>query len=112
MLFLIYWELNDELPYSDRMRIAKKMTESEMFPPDNVRIIRWDTTPDNWGITLVEAESVSDVTHALNLWRAAAPGFFKLTKTAPAIPAEEAIAQGVELVNEVEGIDVTLISHN
>lgn len=112
MLFLTYWELNEEVPYSERMRIAKRMTESDLFPPKNVKMIRWDSTPDGWGITLFEAPDARDAYRALNLWRAAAPGFFKCTKTAPAAPAQDMIAQGVQIAQEMKVIDLSTLSSN
>jgi len=112
MLFLTYWELNEQIPYDERMRIAKRMTESGVFPPKDVKIIRWDSTPDGWGITLCEAKNVEDITRAINLWRAAAPAFFKFTRTAPAAPARDAIKQGIAIANEMKGVDLSLISHN
>jgi hypothetical protein len=112
MLFLTYWELNEEIPYGERMRIAKRLTESDLFPPKNVKMIRWDSTPDGWGITVFEAPDASAVLHALNLWRAAAPGFFKCTKTAPAAPAQETIAEGVQIEQEMKLVDLSALSSN
>jgi hypothetical protein len=74
--------------------------------------VRWDSTPDGWGITLSEAKNVEDITHAINMWRAAAPAFFKFTRTSPAAPAKEAIQQGMEIASEIKSVDLSLISHN
>ena len=91
MLFLTYWELNENMSDAQRLQIAGKLTQGGLFPPEGVKIVRWDGTPDGWGILLMEAESAADVFRALDLWRAAGAGFFKLTKTAPAMPIEELI---------------------
>jgi hypothetical protein len=112
MLFLTYWEVNEAMPYSERMRVAKRLTESDVFPPKNVEMIRWDSTPDGWGITVFDAPEASDVLHALNLWRAAAPGFFKCTKTAPAAQALDTIAQGIEIEQELNVVNLTALSSN
>lgn len=90
MLFLIYWELNEGMSLEQRMGIAQKLTESG-FPPEGVEVVRWDTTPDGWGVTILEAESAADVFRALNMWRAAGTGFFKHTKTAPALEVSESM---------------------
>lgn len=91
MLFITYWELNENSAVSSNLEAANKLTASGMFPPPNVQILRWDITPDNWGILILEADSAQVVSDALSMWRAAVPGFFKVTKTAPAIPVQEAI---------------------
>lgn len=98
MLFVTYWELNENLATAETLQAANKLTSSGLFPPKDVQILRWDVTPDNWGILLLEAESAQAVNDALSMWRAAATGFFKLTKTAPAIPVQEAIPQGAKIL--------------
>lgn len=98
MLFLTYWELNENMSEGDRMKFAQKITSSGMFPPKGVNIIRWDTTPDGWGILLAEAESAADMIRAIDMWRLAEGGFFKSTRTAPVIPVEEAIPLSEELI--------------
>jgi len=90
MLFLTYWELNENMPAQERMGIAQKLTSSGLFPAKGVKILRWDQTPDAWGILLMEADNAMDVAITLDSWRMAGAGFFKLTKTAPACPIAEA----------------------
>jgi hypothetical protein len=91
MLFVTYWELNENVALQDTLQAANTLTSSGLFPPANVQILRWDVTADNWGILLVESDSAQAVADALSLWRAAVPGFFKSTKTAPAVPVQEAV---------------------
>lgn len=82
---------------NERLRVAEKLTTSELFPPKGVNIIRWDGTPDAWGIILMEAETAADAFRAIDLWRAAGAGFFKFTKTAPAMPIQELIPVANEI---------------
>ena len=77
MLFLTYWEVNENMPVAERMSIAQKLTSSGFFPPKGVKILRWDETPDAWGILLMEADNAMDVALALDSWRMAGAGFFK-----------------------------------
>ena len=98
MLFLTYWELNENMSEGERLQVAEKLTSSGLFPPKGVNIIRWDATPDAWGILLAEAESAADIARAIDMWRAAGAGFFKMTKTSSAIPVEEAISVSTELL--------------
>lgn len=100
-MFVTYWELNEEMSVGERQEIARKLTASGLFPPENVEVLRWDATPDGWGVLICEAESASDVARAINVWRAAGKGFFKTTRTAPATPVEEAIADMKELLESL-----------
>ena len=98
MVFLTYWELNEDTPAAHQLQAAQTLMSSGLFPPKDVNILRWDITPDNWGILLCEAESASAINQALVMWRAACPGFFKTTRTAPVIPVQEGIASTAELL--------------
>jgi uncharacterized protein YfaA (DUF2138 family) len=98
MLFLTYWELNEEMPVEEQLKISQKLMSLGLVPFEGFNIIRWDMTPDGWGILLAEAESAADVDKAIYMWRAAGAGFFKTTKTAPAQPVQEVIAQHTELL--------------
>ena len=97
MQLLVYWELNEDMPEEQRLQVAQKLTSSGLFPPKGVKIIRWDGTPDGWGTLLLEAETAADAFRALDVWRAAGTGFFKVTKTAPTLPIEELIPITVEI---------------
>ena len=59
MLFLTYWELNEDTPAAQQLQAAQTLMSSGLFPSKDVNILRWDVTPDNWGILLCEAESAS-----------------------------------------------------
>lgn len=98
MLFITYWELNENLAFSETLQAANKLTTSGLFPPTNAQIVRWDVTPDNWGILLLEADSAQAVNDSISMWRAATPGFFKLTKTAPLMSVQDALPAGARLL--------------
>jgi hypothetical protein len=103
MLFLTYWELNENMSDAQRLQIAEKLNASGLFPPKGVTIIRWDGTPDLWGILLMEAETAEDAFRATTLWRSAGAGFFKVTKTAPALPIQEGIPIVSDILNALGG---------
>jgi hypothetical protein len=103
MLFLTYWELNENMSVAERMSIAQKLTSSGQFPPKGVKILRWDETPDAWGILLIEADSAMDVALALDSWRMAGAGFFKLTRTAPANPIAESMPHWAAALKTITG---------
>jgi hypothetical protein len=104
MLFLTYWELNENMPVEERMGITQKLTSSGLFPPKGVKILRLDETPDSWGILLMEADNAMDVSLALDTLRMAGTGFFKLTKTAPAMPIAEAMPEWEKALKAVSAL--------
>ncbi len=77
MQFITYFELNENMPESERQAIAGKVMGSGLFPPEGVNILSWDATPDLWGTIRVEADTVEQVVQAIGLWRAAGGGLFK-----------------------------------
>jgi uncharacterized protein YfaA (DUF2138 family) len=98
MLFLTYWELNEAIPVAEQLKISQKLMSLGLVPFEGFNIIRWDMTPDGWGILLGEAKSAADVDKAVYMWRAAGAGFFKVTRTAPAQPVQEVLEQHGELL--------------
>ena len=91
MLFLTYWELNENMASADRLELVRRITSSGLFPPEGLRVVRWDMTPDGWGVLIAEAETAAAMSKAVNVWRTAAAGFFKRTKTAPIMPVQESM---------------------
>ena len=98
MLFPTYWELNENISVEERLGVGQKLISSGMFPPEGVNIIRWDITPDGWGVTLLEADSEAAVSRGLNMWRVAGTGIFKCTKTSTARPVQEEMEGSGELL--------------
>lgn len=102
MLFLTYWKLNENMSTEQRNEIAMTLTQEQTFPPEDVELVRWDGTPDGWGIALMEADDFAAVNNALNMWRTAAgdTAFFEETRTAPAAPTEDIIAQQAAMLEQ------------
>ena len=103
MQFITYFELNQNLFESDRLGGAGMVMEKGLFPPEGMNIISWMSTPDMWGVLISEAETVEQVMRGLAVWRAAVPGFFESTKTAPAMPVLEAIPIAGEINQTING---------
>ena len=103
MLFLTHFELNETLSVGERLQAAQKLTTSGLFPPKDVKIVRWDITPDGWGILVVEADDAAALDSSLTLWRATSTGFFKTTRTAPAQPVMEAIPGTAQVLKDLGG---------
>lgn len=99
MLFVTYWKLSEDMSLEERQEVASGLVESGEFPPDDVEIIRWDATPDGWGVLICEADSAAAVGRAVNMWRVPAAGFFEETRTAPAQPVADAMAETERLLS-------------
>ena len=96
MLFLMYWELSENMSQEAQLQAAQKVMSTGIY--DDANIIRWDITPDGWGITIFEADSAADIMRTTDMWRTAGTGIFKCTKTSPAMPIEESMALTGEVV--------------
>jgi len=105
MLFLCYWELNDNMPTMEHVLIAKKLTESGLFPPEGVELIRFDKTASGWGVTVFKAASAEAATSMVNIWKVSAPGFFKKIKVSPAMPVKDAAANAARLYQSVKAAE-------
>ncbi len=40
MLFLTYWELNENMSNAERLQVANKLMGAGLFPPEGVNMIR------------------------------------------------------------------------
>ena len=102
MLFVCYWELNDNMPTMQHVQIAKQLTESGLFPPEGVEIIRMDKTASGWGVTIFKADSAKAANSLVSIWKVSAPGFFKKVKLSPAMPIKDAAANAAKLYQSVK----------
>jgi hypothetical protein len=78
------------------------LLETGLFPPQNTELIRFDMTPDYWGVTLFKAESAEAAFSAIELWRVAGTGIFKKVKVSPAMSVKDASALGAKLYQTVK----------
>lgn len=102
MLFLCYWELNENMSVLDHLKIGKMLTESGLFPPDDVELIRFDMTPDYWGVTIFKAESAEAAFKLVEVWRMAGTGIFKKMNVSPALTVMDAKALAGKLYQTVK----------
>jgi hypothetical protein len=104
MLFISYWELNEEFDPSELADMAQKILSKGLYPTEGVKQIGWYTsTGDFWGITISEADSEEQLVKDSNVWRMAKPGVFKSIKTSPAMELAKAIPILIKLKKQLEG---------
>jgi len=82
MLFLSYWELNENLSPKDMAKIAAELLEKKLWPIKGVKKIGWYTSTDVpiWGVDIYDAENVEQVLKITAVWTNAKPGFFKVVR--------------------------------
>jgi hypothetical protein len=99
MLFLSYWELNENLTPKDIVEVAAELMEKKLWPVEGTKMLGWYTTTDVpiWGFTIMEAKNVEQVLKGIAIWTNAKPGFFKVVKTSPGMTAEEAVRVIMEM---------------
>jgi len=102
MLFLCYWQLNENISVLDHLKVGKLLKESGLFPPPGVEILRFDITPDYWGVTVFMADSAESAFTLIDLWRTAGTGFFKKVKISPALTVPDASALGAQIYQSVK----------
>jgi len=92
MLFITYWELNENFDPSELADLAQKVLSKGLYPTEGVNQIGWYvSTGDYWGITITEADTEEQLVKDTNVWRLAKPGLFKCIKSSPAMETAKAI---------------------
>lgn len=100
MLFIAYWELRDDQSIEERAAAIEEQGLLELTLDGDFEVLRWDVTPANWGIIVIEADDVKTVDKAFSRWRAKQPWFQKV-KVGPAQPATDRIEMLGEVLEEV-----------
>lgn len=99
MLFLSYWELNENFGPKDIVEVGAKLMEKGLWPIEGVKILGFYTSADVpiWGITIEEAETVEQVVKGAVVWTNAKPGIFKVLRVSPAMTTEDAMRLIMEM---------------
>ncbi len=100
MLFLSYWELNENFSPKDIVEAAAEILEKKVWPVKGVKILGWYVAAGEvptWGVTIEEAETEEQVLKGIAVWTNAKPGIFKVVKVSPAMTSEEAIRVVLEM---------------
>jgi len=100
LLFVSYWELNENLSPKDIVKVGAELLEKKLWPVEGVEILGWYVAAGEvptWGITIEEAKTVEQVLKGVAVWTNAKPGLFKVVKVSPAMTAEDAIRVVMEM---------------
>jgi len=103
MLFITYWELNENFDPAELADVAQKVLSKKLYPTEGIKQLGWYvSTGDFWGITISEAENEEQLVQDTNVWRMAKPGLFKFIKTSPAMELVKAIPIMLKLKKQLE----------
>jgi len=100
MLFLSYWELNENFTPKDIVKLATELMEKKLWPVEGVKTLGWYTTAGDvptWGVTIYEAENTDQVLKGVAVWTNAKPGIFNTVRVSPAMTTEDAIRVVMEM---------------
>ena len=104
MIFISYWELNDGFDPTELTEMAQSLINKKVWPVKDMKEIAWYvSTSDNWGITIVEADSEEQMVEMAAMWRIAKPGVFKLLKTTPAMELVKILPVIMKLGKRIKG---------
>ena len=104
MIFIAYWELNNDFDPSELAGVAQTLISKKLWPVEGMKEIAWYvSTSDNWGITIVEAETEEQIVEMTGMWRIAKPGIFKLVKTTPAMEIVKIVPALMKLAKKIKG---------
>jgi len=100
MLFVSYWELNENLSPKDIVKVGAGLLEKKLWPVEGVKMLGWYVAAGDvptWGVTIEEAKTVEQVMKGVAVWTNAKPGLFKVVKVSPAMTAEDAMRVIMEM---------------
>jgi len=99
MLFIIYYELDPSLDPADMLTAYQKIQEA------GVELDKWETkgwymTPEDWGVAIVESDTVDDMMKNVYQWKLALPGFFRKYNVAPVAEVEQAVPMLAKIIRK------------
>lgn len=104
MLFMTYWELNEDFDPSELADMAQKILSKKLYPVEGTKEIAWYiSASDYWGVTITEAENDEQLVKMANMWRIAKPGIFKVMKTTPAMEVAKTLPITMKLAKQIKG---------
>jgi len=101
MLMITYYEISNDVTTREVIEAGQVLMDEGLWPPEGMDIIRWDTTVDNWGVSIAEVDDYETINRAILMWESMVPGMFEETRTAPAAPVEESMAISGALFEEL-----------
>ncbi len=104
MLFISYWEINQDFDPSELSEIAQNLISKKIYPSEGIKEIGfYMSLSDLWGITIEEADSEEALIRNTQMWRIAKPGMIKFIKSSPAMEVTKLLPIVMKLKKEMKG---------
>ncbi|TFG27299.1 MAG: hypothetical protein EU532_07715 [Promethearchaeota archaeon] len=101
MLIATYFELNPEKSPSEILDAFQKIQDAKIGEMHKKWEVKgWYITPDYWGVSIVDTDTVEDALRNANAWRLALPGIFTVFKTCMAAEVEQYAPTLVQLIRK------------
>ena len=111
MLFLSYWELNQDFDPSELAEIAQRLISKKLYTIQGVKQIGfYVSTSDYWGITIEEADNEEQLVKGSMIWRLAKPGYITVMKTTPAMDVIKVLPLVMKLKKQLESQKIRFIN--
>ena len=87
-----FWKINPKIRPADVAKVAAKIMEKGLYPPEGMEILAWYICPGGEGVTITESETIDPAEEFKNwmIW-VKDEEFFEYYRTYSAISAAEAI---------------------
>ena len=90
---ITFWKLNPSIGPENIAKVAAKIMEKGLFPPEGMEILGWYICPGGKGVTITESKTIDPAVAFKNwlVWVQEMTGFFEYYEVLPAVSAAEAI---------------------
>ena len=90
---ITFWKLNPNIGPENIAKVAAKIMEKGLFPPEGMEILGWYICPGGKGVTITESKTIDPAVAFKNwlVWVQEMTGFFESYEVLPAVSAQEAI---------------------
>lgn len=90
---ITFWKINQSIGPENVAKVAAKIMEKGLFPPEGMEILGWYICPGGKGVTITESKTIDPAVAFKNwlVWVQEMTGFFEYYEVLPAVSAAEAI---------------------
>jgi hypothetical protein len=88
-----FWKLSQSIAPENLAKVAAKLMEKGLYPPEGVEILGWYICPGGKGVTITESKTIDPAVAFKSwlVWVQEMTGFFESYEILPAVSAVEAV---------------------
>ncbi len=90
---ITFWKINPKFGPEEIAKVAAKIMEKGLFPPEGTDVLGWYICPGGKGVTITESKTIDPAQAFKNwlVWVQEKTEFFEWYEVQPAVSAQEAI---------------------